>query len=68
MIGREVERLQAALRRMLGSRDIVLEQLRGGGTVQARVAGEIVGTVDAVVDEDEPSWVFTVPILQDDLT
>ncbi len=62
MTAREVERLQAALRRMLGCRDIVLEQLRGGGTVQARVAGEIVGTVDAGVDEDEPIRVFTGPI------
>ena len=62
----EVGRLQVALRRMLASPELMLVMPRGGGSVQARVAGEIVGTVVPVTDEDEPSWVLTVPILLDD--
>lgn len=66
-LGAELARVQAALRRMLGSAALTLETPRPGGTVQARVGAGIVGTLDVVADEDGRSWVLTVPVLQDDL-
>ncbi len=47
---------------MLASPELTLVTPRGGGSVQAQVAGEIVGPVVPVTDEDEPSWLLTVPI------
>ena len=60
-------RVQSALRRMLDGEALTLEGPSQGGTVQARVGGEIVGIIDTVSDEDGRSWVLTVPILEDDL-
>ena len=63
----ETERVQAALRRMLDSRNLTLRAPRRGGPVEALIGGEVVGTLDAVADEDGASWVLTVAVLPDDL-
>ena len=63
----EVERLQATLRQMLDSRTLTLRASRRGGPVQALIGDEVVGTLDAVTDEDGTSWVLTVAVLAEDL-
>ena len=64
---REVQQVQEALRRMLGSPDLTLERQAFGDVVNVRVRLRVVGTVDVIDDGDGRSWVATIPVLRPDL-
>ncbi|MGG5808561.1 DUF3126 family protein [Falsiroseomonas sp. CW058] len=64
----EIARVQAYLRRLLGSDRIqVLAPARSGLTVEVAVEGEVIGTVHRDDEEGEVSYAVTLTVLEEDL-
>ena len=64
----EVTRLQAPLRRLLGSPKLaVVEPARKGMSVELAVSGEVIGTVHRDEDEGEVSYAIHITVLEEDL-
>ena len=64
----DLARLQAHLRRTLDTNRLhLVPPTARGGSVQARVGAEVLGTLDQVDDEGERCWVLTLVVLEEDL-
>jgi hypothetical protein len=64
----EIARVQAYLRRLLGTERIaILAPVRAGASVEVTVNGETVGTLHKDTDEGEVSYSLTWTILEEDL-
>lgn len=64
----ETARVQAYLRRILGSdRVTLIAPPRAGLTVEVAVEGEVIGTVHRDDEEGEVSYAVTLSILEEDL-
>ncbi len=64
----EIARVQAYLRRILGSDRITLiAPPRPGLTVEVAVEGEVIGTVHRDDEEGEVSYAVTLSVLEEDL-
>lgn len=60
-------KVETALRRMLDTRGLSLEPSPVAGSAELHFGRQLIGTVEAVDDEDGRSWVATIAILPDDL-
>ncbi len=68
MTASEIARVQAYLRRLLGSERIhVVKPLRAGLSVEVAVDREVIGTLHRDEDEGEVSYSMHVSILEEDL-
>ena len=68
MTASEIARVQAYLRRLLGSDKIrVVKPLRAGLSVEVAVEDEVIGTLHRDEDEGEVSYSMHVTILEEDL-
>ncbi len=64
----EITRVQAYLRRLLGSERIsLIAPARAGLTVEVAVEGEVIGTVHRDDEEGEVSYAVTIAVLEEDL-
>jgi hypothetical protein len=64
----EIARVQAYLRRLLGSERIqLLAPARPGLSVEVAVEGEVIGTVHRDDEEGEVSYSVTLTVLEEDL-
>jgi hypothetical protein len=64
----EIARVQAYLRRLLGSEKLqLIAPVRAGLTVELAVNGEVIGTVDRDDEEGEVSYAVTISVLEEDL-
>ncbi len=61
-------RLQSRLRAMLHSPGLTLDEpATKGGSVEVRMMGDVLGTVDQIDEEGERSWAVTLIVLAEDL-
>ena len=68
MTGSEIERVQAYLRRLLGTERIrVVAPRRAGLSVEVAVGGEVVGTLHRDSEDGEVSYAVHLTILEEDL-
>ena len=68
MTASEIARVQAYLRRLLGTERIrVIKPLRAGLSVEVAVDQEVIGTLHRDEDEGEVSYSMHVSILEEDL-
>jgi len=64
----EIARVQAYLRRLLGTEKLhLIAPARAGLTVELSVDGEVIGTVDRDDEEGEVSYAVTISVLEEDL-
>lgn len=64
----EISRLQASLRKILGSPQLtVIPPNRKGMAVELAVAGEVIGTIYRDEDEGEVSYAINMTLLEEDL-
>jgi hypothetical protein len=64
----EIARVQAYLRRLLGSDRIqLISPVRQGLSVEVAVEGEVIGTVHRDDEEGEISYSVTITVLEEDL-
>jgi phage gp45-like len=64
----EIARVQAYLRRLLGSEKLhLIAPARAGQTVEVSVDGEVIGTVHRDDEEGEVSYAVTLSVLEEDL-
>lgn len=64
----DIARVQAYLRRLLGSERIqIIAPPRPGLSVEVAVEGEVIGTVHRDEEEGEISYAVTLTILEEDL-
>ena len=64
----EIARVQAYLRRLLGSERIqLIAPVRQGLSVEVAVEGEVIGTVHRDDEEGEVSYSVTLTVLEEDL-
>jgi hypothetical protein len=64
----EIARVQAYLRRLLGTERIqLLAPARAGLSVEVAVEGEVIGTIHRDDEEGEVSYSVTLTILEEDL-
>ena len=65
----EIARVQAYLRRLLGSERIqLIAPVRQGLSVEVAVEGEVIGTVHRDDEEGEVSYSVTLTVLEEDLS
>ena len=64
----EIERVQAYLRRLLGTERIsVVAPVRAGMTVEIAAGGEVIGTLHRDAEDGEVSYAVHLTILEEDL-
>ncbi|MFT9332572.1 MAG: DUF3126 family protein [Acetobacter persici] len=64
----EIDRLQVALRRLLGAKGLsVNPPPRAGMSVELAVDGEVIGTIHRDDDEGEVSYAINIILLEEDL-
>lgn len=68
MTGSEIERVQAYLRRLLGTERIrVLAPKRAGMSVEIAAGDEVIGTLHRDAEDGEVSYAVHLTILEEDL-
>jgi Protein of unknown function (DUF3126) len=64
----DIERVQAYLRRLLGSDRIrIVPPAKAGLTVEVAVDDEVIGTIHKDTEEGEISYAVTLTVLEEDL-
>ena len=64
----DIERVQAYLRRLLGSdRITIVAPAKAGLTVEVAVSDEVIGTVHKDTEEGETSYAVMLTVLEEDL-
>ena len=68
MTNSEIERVQAYLRRLLGTQRIsVIPPRQAGMSVEVEASGEVIGTLHRDAEDGEVSYALHLTILEEDL-